>query len=160
MIAKVRFWATQSREPARHYEHKELGYNYRMSNIVAGIGRGQLKVLDQRVEKKRYIFDFYKSELAELEGLEIMPSNKWDELNYWLSSIQLTGKISPSDVMDTLEEEDIESRPVWKPMHLQLFFEQYDFICSGVSEKIYENVVFLSSETKMTDDDLNRVIKT
>ncbi len=85
-IAKVRFWATQSRDQARHYQHSELGFNYRMSNVVAGIGRGQLKVLDQRVEKKRYIFDFYKRELGGLDGVEFMPSNEWNEPNYWLSS--------------------------------------------------------------------------
>ena len=84
-IAKVRFWATQSRDKARHYQHSELGYNYRMSNIVAGIGRGQLKVLDQRVAKKKYIFEFYKRELGELHGVEFMPINEWNEPNYWLS---------------------------------------------------------------------------
>lgn len=91
-IAKVRFWATQSRDPARHYQHSELGYNYRMSNVLAGIGRGQLKVLDERVEKKKYIFEFYKRELGGLKGVEFMPVNEWNEPNYWLSCITLHGK--------------------------------------------------------------------
>ncbi len=86
-ISKVRFWATQSREPARHYQHKELGFNYRMSNVVAGIGRGQIKVLERRVQKKRYIFEFYKRILGELKGVEFMPINEWNKPNYWLSCI-------------------------------------------------------------------------
>ncbi|MGM2817798.1 DegT/DnrJ/EryC1/StrS family aminotransferase [Bacillus cereus group sp. Bce001] len=158
-VSKVRFWATQSRDQARHYQHSELGFNYRMSNVVAGIGRGQLKVLDQRVQKKRYIFDFYKRELGNLEGIEFMPSNEWNDPNYWLSSMTLNGNIRPIDVMEALEKENIESRPVWKPMHLQPFFEKYDFVGTDVSEKLFENGVCLPSDTKMTDKDLDRVVK-
>jgi dTDP-4-amino-4,6-dideoxygalactose transaminase len=88
-IKKVRFWATQARDQARHYQHSELGFNYRMSNVVAGIGRGQLKVLDQRVAKKRYIFEFYKRELGGLDGVQFMPINEWNEPNCWLSCITL-----------------------------------------------------------------------
>lgn len=156
-IAKARFWSTQSRDQARHYQHSELGFNYRMSNVVAGIGRGQLKVLDQRVEKKRYIYEFYKSELGGLEGVQFMPSNDWDEPNYWLSSMTLTGKVRPIDIFEALEAENIESRPVWKPMHMQPFFEKYDFVGTDVSERLFENGVCLPSDTKMTDEDLNRV---
>ncbi|MGD6849032.1 DegT/DnrJ/EryC1/StrS aminotransferase family protein [Rossellomorea aquimaris] len=158
-IAKTRFWATQSRDHARHYQHSELGFNYRMSNVVAGIGRGQLKVLDQRVEKKRYILDFYKKEIGGLEGVEFMPSNEWDEPNYWLSSMTLSGHVRPIDIMDALEKENIESRPIWKPMHMQPFFEKYDFVGTGVSEKLFENGVCLPSDTKMTDKDLERVVE-
>jgi dTDP-4-amino-4,6-dideoxygalactose transaminase len=158
-IAKARFWATQSRDHARHYEHSELGFNYRMSNVVAGIGRGQLRVLDQRVEKKRYILDFYKRELGGLEGVEFMPSNEWNEPNYWLSSMTLSGKVRPIDIMEALEKENIESRPVWKPMHKQPFFEKYDFVGTDVSEKLFENGVCLPSDTKMTDADLERVVE-
>ncbi|RYI28783.1 aminotransferase class I/II-fold pyridoxal phosphate-dependent enzyme [Bacillus infantis] len=159
-IAKTRFWATQSRDQARHYQHSELGFNYRMSNVVAGIGRGQLKVLDQRVAKKNYILEFYKRELGGLEGVEFMPSNEWDEPNYWLSSMSLTGKVRPIDIFDALEAENIESRPVWKPMHMQPFFEKFDFVGEGVSEKLFENGVCLPSDTKMTDEDLERVVET
>ena len=158
-IAKARFWATQSRDQARHYQHSELGFNYRMSNVVAGIGRGQLRVLEQRVAKKNYIFEVYKRELVGLDVVEFMPSNDWDEPNYWLSSIRLTGKVRPIDVFEALEAENIESRPVWKPMHMQPFFEKYDFVGEGVSEKLFENGVCLPSDTKMTDDDLERVVK-
>lgn len=157
-IAKVRFWATQSRDQARHYQHSELGFNYRMSNVVAGIGRGQLKVLDQRVEKKKFIFEFYKSELGELEGVEFMPVNERDEPNYWLSSIILNGRVRPIDIMVALDKENIESRPIWKPMHLQPFFKKYDYVGSDVSEQLFENGVCLPSDTKMTHEDLERVV--
>ncbi len=159
-IAKVRFWATQARDPARHYQHSELGFNYRMSNIVAGIGRGQLRVLDQRIQKKRGIFEFYKRELESFEGVEMMPINDWNEPNYWLSCMILHGKVRPLDIMETLEKKNIESRPIWKPMHMQPFFEKYDFIGKGVSKKIFENGVCLPSDTKMTDKDLGRTVKT
>ena len=158
-IAKVRFWATQARDKARHYQHSEIGFNYRMSNIVAGIGRGQLKVLDKRVEKKKYIFEYYKRELGNLEGIEFMPINEWNEPNYWLSCITLNGKVRPLDIMEALEKDNIESRPIWKPMHLQPFFEKYDHIGEDVSEKLFENGVCLPSDTKMTDGDLERIVK-
>ena len=156
-IKKVRFWSTQSRDTARYYQHSELGFNYRMSNVVAGIGRGQLKVLDQRVAKKKYIFEFYKRELGQLEGIEFMPINDWNEPNYWLSVITLSGKVRPLDVMEALEKENIESRPVWKPMHMQPFFAKYDYVGSDVSEKLFENGVCLPSDTKMTDEDIERI---
>jgi dTDP-4-amino-4,6-dideoxygalactose transaminase len=180
-IAKVRFWATQAIDPARHYQHSELGFNYRMSNVLAGIGRGQLKVLDQRVAKKRYIYEFYRRELGGLDGVDMMPINEWNEPNCWLSCITLSGKVKPLDVMLRLEEENIESRPIWKPMHLQPFYEEYDFIshyedeaskliavtsedldngCSkvgSVAEDIFNRGVCLPSDTKMTDEALGRV---
>ncbi|MFI5359836.1 MAG: DegT/DnrJ/EryC1/StrS family aminotransferase, partial [Halanaerobiales bacterium] len=118
-IQKVRFWATQARDRARHYQHSEIGYNYRMSNVLAGIGRGQLKVLDERIEKKRYIYEFYKRELSNLDGVEMMPINEWNEPNCWLSCITLSGKVRPLDIIELLEKENIESRPIWKPMHMQ-----------------------------------------
>ncbi|TCT12862.1 dTDP-4-amino-4,6-dideoxygalactose transaminase [Natranaerovirga pectinivora] len=153
-IAKARFWATQSRDQARHYQHSELGFNYRMSNVVAGIGRGQLKVLEQRVEKKKYIFEFYKRELGQLDGIEFMPVNEWDKPNYWLSCMTLSGKVKPIDIMEVLEAENIESRPIWKPMHMQPVFKMYDYIGTNVSETLFENGVCLPSDTKMTDEDL------
>jgi len=156
-ISKVRFWSTQARDKARHYQHSELGYNYRMSNIVAGIGRGQLKVLDKRIEKKRYIFEFYKRELNGLEGIEFMPINEWNKPNYWLSCITLNGKVRPVDIIEALEENNIESRPIWKPMHLQPYYEKYDYIGTNVSEKLFENGLCLPSDTKMNDEDLDRV---
>lgn len=158
-IAKVRFWATQSRDNARHYQHSELGFNYRMSNVIAGIGRGQLKLLDQRVGKKKYIFEFYKRELGDLDGVEFMPINDWNEPNYWLSTLTLSGKVRPLDIMVTLEKENIESRPIWKPMHVQPFFMKYDFFGKNVSDKLFANGVCLPSDTKMTDEDLEKVVE-
>lgn len=158
-ISKVRFWATQSRDKARHYQHSELGYNYRMSNILAGIGRGQLKVLDKRIDKKKYIFEFYKRELGNLEGVKFMPINEWNEPNYWLSCMILTGKVRPLDIIEALEKDNIESRPLWKPMHMQPFFAGYDYIGGNVSENLFENGLCLPSDTKMTDEDLERVCR-
>ncbi|MCK9217201.1 MAG: DegT/DnrJ/EryC1/StrS family aminotransferase [Firmicutes bacterium] len=158
-ISKVRFWATQARDKARHYQHSQLGFNYRMSNIVAGIGRGQLKVLDERIAKKKYIFEYYKRELEGLEGIEFMHINDWNKPNYWLSCVVLSNESSlcPIDIMEALEKENIESRPIWKPMHLQPFFQEYDYIGGDVCERIFKNGVCLPSDTKMTDDDLDRV---
>ncbi|MGB4386112.1 MAG: aminotransferase class I/II-fold pyridoxal phosphate-dependent enzyme [Caldicoprobacterales bacterium] len=158
-IDKVRFWSTQSRDPARHYQHSELGYNYRMSNIIAGIGRGQLKVLDKRIQKKKYIFEYYKRELEQLDGVKMMPINEWNEPNYWLSCLTLHGKVKPIDIIEALEADNIESRPIWKPMHMQPFYKDCDYIGGDVSNKIFENGICLPSDTKMTDRDLERVIE-
>lgn len=156
-IAKVRFWSTQARDKARHYEHSELGYNYRMSNVLAGIGKGQLKVLDRRLAQKKHIFEFYRENLSHLEGLKMMPVNDWNEPNFWLSCITLSGKVKPMEILEALERENIESRPIWKPMHMQPFYKGCDFVGSGISQKIFERGLCLPSDTKMTDDDLNRV---
>lgn len=171
-IAKVRFWATQARDKARHYQHSELGYNYRMSNIVAGIGRGQLKVLDERIAKKRHIYEYYKKELGKLPGISFMPESDWNKPNCWLSCITINyhserrsgaetfvskSIAAPIDIMEALEKENIESRPIWKPMHLQPFFKKYDYIGGNVSENLFGNGVCLPSDTKMTDEDLDRI---
>ena len=159
-IAKVRFWATQAREPARHYEHKEIGYNYRMSNILAGIGRGQMKVLEQRVEQKRKIFAYYQEYLGDLEGISFMPVHENERANCWLSVIQIAEDcpVKPLDVMVALEQGDVESRPVWKPMHLQPVFAGCDYIDhGGVAETLFNRGVCLPSDTKMTEEDLERV---
>lgn len=159
-IKKARFWATQSRDNARHYQHSELGYNYRMSNIVAGIGRGQLKVLKERVDKKTYIYNFYKEHLSELDGIEFMPENIHDVPNYWLSVILVNNaKVTTEAIIEALFEANIESRPVWKPMHLQPLFKEYDFVGTDVAENLFKKGVCLPSDTKMTDEDLFRVVK-
>ncbi len=157
-IAKTRFWATQSRDTARHYQHSEIGYNYRLSNVLAGIGRGQLKVLDERVAKKKYIYHFYKSAFDEITDIEMMPINLWNEPNCWLSCLLVRAeKVSPLDIMLALEAENIEARPIWKPMHMQPIFENYDYIGTTVSQTLFENGLCLPSDTKMTDADLERV---
>lgn len=171
---KILFWATQAREQAMWYQHKEVGYNYRMSNVVAGIGRGQLRVLDQRVEKKRYIFEFYQKRIGQLEGISLMPQREEAYSNCWLTTIQLSEdcRVKPLDVLKALEEDDIEGRPVWKPMHLQPVFQKYDFWSkvedlyiadeetgadNSVSGQLFEHGVCLPSDSKMTDNDLERI---
>ena len=162
-IAKVRFWATQAREKARHYEHKEIGYNYRMSNILAGIGRGQLKVLDQRIAQKANIYNDYKDGFKDITDIEMQPIPENTKPNYWLSVITLkeNSKVKPIDIMEALEKENIESRPVWKPMHMQPVFKDYDFIKvegDAVSTELFERGICLPSDTNMTKEDQDRVI--
>lgn len=159
-IKKARFWATQAREPARHYEHKEIGYNYRMSNIIAGIGRGQLKVLEQRVDQKRRIFAYYQEHLGDLPGISFMPLHENERANCWLSVIQLAKDcpVRPLDVMIALEKGDVESRPVWKPMHLQPVFAKCGYVDNGnVGTSLFRQGVCLPSDTKMTEEDLERI---
>lgn len=174
---KVLFWSTQAREQARWYQHKEIGYNYRMSNVVAGIGRGQLKILDRRVQKKRYIYDYYLKHIGDLPGLTLMPLIKDTYSNCWLTTIQLSDdcKVKPIDIMLALEEDDVESRPVWKPLHLQPVFEECEFISNksknsvvdsetgaddSVAGTLFRRGVCIPSDTKMTDEDMDRVCNT
>ena len=162
---KATFWATQSREAERHYEHKEIGYNYRMSNVVAGIGRGQLKVLNERIAKKKEIYETYQEAFKEIEEIEMMNICDFGQSNYWLSVMTLkeTSKVKPLDIMLALEAENIESRPVWKPMHLQPIFKQYPFFTVSenipVSEDYFNRGVCLPSDTKMTTEQQNHIIE-
>lgn len=163
MAAKARFWATQAKEPQRYYEHKELGYNYRMSNIVAGIGRGQLKVLNERISKKRDIFNYYKEAFQDIDEIEMMPiDEKNQRSNYWLSCILLksTCQITPLEIQLALEKENIEARHIWKPMHMQPFYGDCVYVDNGgVAESIFNRGVCLPSDTKMEKLELDRVIK-
>jgi len=175
LIDKARFWSQQAREPFAHYEHTEIGYNYRMSNIVAAVGRGQLQVLDERVKKRREIFDYYREALQGLPGVEFMPEPEWSRANRWLTVILITPEKFGADreeVRLALEKENIESRPVWKPMHLQPVFEvtnQQKTVSSkkrfaarvvggAVSEDLFAKGLCLPSGTAMTNADLDRVI--
>lgn len=161
---KATFWATQSRENERHYEHKEIGYNYRMSNIVAGIGRGQLKVLNKRIAKKKEIYETYKEAFKYIEDIEMMNICDSGESNYWLSVMTLKqkSKVKPIDIMVALEKENIESRPVWKPMHMQPVFNQYKFFTTNkgnsVSEDLFNRGICLPSDTKMTEEQQEEII--
>ncbi len=162
-IAKVRFWATQAREKARHYEHKEIGYNYRMSNIVAGIGRGQLKVLDLRIKQKTEIYNRYKEAFKDMADIKMQPIPENTMPNHWLSviTIKKDSKVKPLDIMVALEKENIESRPVWKPMHMQPVFEKCDFIKVAdepVSKELFETGVCLPSDTKMTKEEQDKIV--
>ena len=163
-IQKVRFWATQSRDKARYYQHSEIGYNYRMSNIVAGIGRGQLKVLNDRLAKKKEIYETYKDAFKDIPEIEMKTVRIDTKPNYWLSTMLLKegSKVTPLNVMEALDKENIESRPIWKPMHMQPVFEKYDFIKvedKPVSEDIFARGVCLPSDTKMTKEEQQEVIR-
>lgn len=163
-IKKALFWATQSRENERHYEHKELGFNYRMSNVVAGIGIGQMKVLDERIAKKKEIYETYKSAFKGIDNIQMMEICDFGDPNYWLSTATINGnsKIKPLDIILGLEKENIESRPVWKPMHMQPFFKGYKFFSSldieSVSADLFNRGICLPSDTKMNEDDIKKVI--
>ena len=159
---KALFWATQSRDKAPYYLHSEIGYNYRMSNIVAGIGRGQITALEERVKQKKHIYDTYKEAFKDIKEIEMMPV--YEEPNFWLSVITLSkdSKVSATDVIEALEEENIEARRLWNPMNLQPLFKNYKFFSShegeSVGEDLFNRGVCLPSDTKMSDEDLERVI--
>ncbi len=164
-IKKAKFWSTQSKEPVRHYEHKEIGYNYRMSNVLAGIGRGQMKVLERRIGEKTHIFNSYKDAFKNIEDIEMMPEHENERSNYWLSTatIKESSKVKPLDIIEALEKENIESRPVWKPMHLQPVFQKYDFINhnesgKSVGEDLFDRGICFPSDTNMTEEDIARII--
>lgn len=164
-IAKIRFWATQSREKFRYYEHKEIGYNYRLSNISAGIGRGQLKVLDERIAEKTNIHNTYKEGFKSIKEIQMQPYMQNSKPNFWLSAIILDkdSKVTPLQIIEALEKENIESRPIWKPMQLQPVFADCDFITlnesGSVSEDIFSRGVCLPSDTKMTREEQAKVIE-
>jgi DegT/DnrJ/EryC1/StrS aminotransferase family. len=165
MIEKVRFWATQAREKELHYEHKEIGYNYRMSNIVAGIGRGQLKSLNDFIQRKKQIYNTYKDVFKDIDYVSMNPVPEDCEPNYWLSCITIkeSCKVKPYDIIKALEKENIESRPVWKPMHLQPVYRECDFISMvddplGISGRIFSRGLCLPSDIKMTKEDMDRII--
>lgn len=164
-VKKARFLSTQAKEPMPYYEHKEIGYNYRMSNVVAGIGRGQLRVLDNRVKEKNNIFNTYKEGFKDIDDINMMPITEGCTSNQWLSVITLKeeSKVKPTDIIDALEKENIESRRIWKPMNLQPVYKDnmfYNHNENGISvgEDIFNRGVCLPSDTKMTNDDLKRVI--
>ena len=164
-IGKLRFWATQSREPARHYEHKEIGYNYRMSNICAAIGCGQMKALDERIEAKKKVYIKYKKGLGNLP-VRFLPVSHKCSPNYWLTviSIDPESPVSPNDIITSLENENIESRPLWKPMHLQPVFQGFPYFkhndSISTSDDLFMRGVCLPSGTAMTESEQERVIST
>lgn len=168
-IKKARFLATQAREQARHYEHKEIGYNYRMSNIVAGIGRGQMKTLDEFIKTKQRIYETYRNAFADIPDIKMNPLNSDGEANNWLSCITLSREcieagVTPLKIMEALEKEDIESRPIWKPMNLQPVYQKNDFIHVeeenevSIGEDIFNRGLCLPSDIKNTNEDMERII--
>jgi len=160
-IERARFLATQARDPAPHYQHSEIGYNYRLSNILAALGRGQLRVLDSRIEKKRAINAFYRITLGNLPGIEFMPEASYGKSNCWLTVILISPEefgVDREVVRMNLEEHNIESRPVWKPLHLQPVFRDCRVRGGAVAEQLFDLGLCLPSGTAMTEEDLTRVV--
>jgi dTDP-4-amino-4,6-dideoxygalactose transaminase len=156
------FLATQSRDPAVHYQHSEIGYNYRLSNICAGIGRGQMEVLDSRIASRRAMHEFYVQLFQDIPGVSVFTAPKADYFaNYWLSAILidplLTNGIDKETLRLAFETENIESRPLWKPMHLQPLFEKYPFYGNKVSASLFEKGLCLPSGSNLTDEDRGRI---
>ena len=163
IINKARFWSQQAREPFPHYEHRELGYNYRMSNILAAIGRGQLHVLEDRVQKKREIFEYYQENLGNMPGIEFMPEAPYGRCTRWLTVTLITPETFGVDrevVRLALEAENIESRPVWKPMHMQPVFKGCRVVGGSVAEDLFERGLCLPSGTQLSREEQDRVIET
>jgi dTDP-4-amino-4,6-dideoxygalactose transaminase len=161
LIEKAKFLATQARDVAVHYEHSEVGYNYRMSNVCAAIGVGQLEVLTKRVTRKREIFNFYKNELSMIKEITFLEELEVSFSNYWLTTILLdkNSTIDREQLRLHLEKDNIESRPLWKPMHLQPVFKDCKSYVNGVSEDLFNRGLCLPSGTAMTTEDLKRIVK-
>ncbi len=163
-VSKVRFYSTQARDPAPHYQHSEIGYNYRMSNIVAGIGRGQLLHLDEHKQLKKDIYERYSDAFLDVP-VRMNPYLECSEPNFWLSCFTINkeamDKVTPERIRLALESENIESRPIWKPMHMQPVFKDNDFITvnnDDVGADIFERGLCLPSDIKMTKEQLARVV--
>ena len=156
---KATFLATQARDQAPHYQHSQIGYNYRMSNILVGIGRGQLEVLDDRVKARRKNYDLYNSELANIDQISFINEPSGFYSNRWLTTILTDSFNSREKIRLSLESENIESRPLWKPMHLQPIFKNFPNYSNGVSEALFEKGLCLPSGSNLTKDEINRVIK-
>lgn len=155
-INKAKFLSTQAKENYLHYEHREYGYNYRMSNILAAIGVAQMEVLNERVNRRREIFDLYRKYLCEYEEVKFMPEIQDSNGNRWLTTLTLN-KTNPQMVIETLEKANIESRPLWKPMHMQPLFKKSLVVEDGTSQKLFEHGLCLPSGSSMCDADVNRV---
>jgi len=162
LIDRARHLATQARDPAPHYQHSEIGYNYRMSNLLAAVGRGQLRALDQRVARRREIFEFYRSALGNIPGIYFIPDAPYGNSNRWLTCITVDPDefgASREDIRLALEAENIESRPVWKPMHLQPVFSRCRVRGGDVSAEIFEKGLCLPSGTDLKEADLIRIVE-
>ncbi len=166
LIQKARFLSTQARDPARHYQHSQIGYNYRMSNITAGIGRGQLLSLEEHKRRKKAIYEKYRQAFSDIGEIQMNPLNEEGDANCWLSCMTIAegSKVAKDMVLDALEKENIEARPIWKPMHLQPVFADCDFITlcrngESLAEDIFNRGLCLPSDIKNTDEDMERIIR-
>ena len=161
-IKQARFLSSQARDPAQHYEHSQIGYNYRLSNLLAAVGRGQLERLDEKVKQKRAINEFYRIALGDLPGIEFMPEAPYGRSNCWLTVILVSPEEFGMDregIRLALEAENIETRPVWKPMHLQPVFKDCRIRGGEVSEDLFQRGLCLPSGTQMKEEDLERVVR-
>ncbi|WP_342388790.1 aminotransferase class I/II-fold pyridoxal phosphate-dependent enzyme [Salinicoccus bachuensis] len=164
LIEKALKKATQSKEVAAHYQHESVGYNYRLSNVCAGIGRGQMEVLEARIQQKRDIFDKYVEGLEDVEGIEFMPEIEGSYHTRWLSTMLIDSKklgITVNELIEYLDEHNIESRPVWKPLHMQPLFEGTTYFSNEEdnSKYLFEHGICLPSDTKMTEEEIEKVIQ-
>jgi len=161
-VENARFLSTQARDPAPHYQHSEIGYNYRMSNICAGIGRGQMKVIKERVAQRRIVFDFYKKSLSDIKGIKFLIEPADFKSNRWLTTILIDSDsgFTNEDLRLALEKENIESRPLWKPMHIQPVFQNSVSYTNGVSEDLFKRGLCLPSGSNLSVTDLERVTTT
>lgn len=166
LIKRARFLATQARDPAPHYEHTEIGYNYRMSNILAGVGRGQLRVLEDRVRARRDVFDFYRARLGALPGLTWMPEPEWSFSTHWLTACTIDAEkagLAADELIRQLADEMIEARPLWKPMHLQPVFAGLPYFTAAndsIADRLFQTGICLPSGSNMTDAELDRIVST
>ncbi|MDB9488569.1 DegT/DnrJ/EryC1/StrS family aminotransferase [Dolichospermum circinale] len=161
LVMKAKFLATQARDPAPHYQHSEIGYNYRLSNVLAGIGRGQLQVLNERVAARRRNFEIYQSALGDLPGIEFMPEANFGHSTRWLTALTVATEAFGADreyIRLQLAKQQIEARPVWKPLHLQPVFSECECIGGEVGEDLFVRGLCLPSGSNLTDEDLERVI--
>jgi dTDP-4-amino-4,6-dideoxygalactose transaminase len=178
-IAKARFWASQARDPAPHYQHSEIGHNYRLSNLLAAVGRGQLRILSERLKARRRNYDFYKRELGGIvdrpstitstsrggfDGIAFMPEAPFGRMSCWLTCMTIdpekSGGVTREDVRLALEKENIESRPLWKPMHLQPVFRDCRVVGGAVSEALFRDGLCLPSGSSLCGNDLERIVET
>ncbi|MDP2851225.1 MAG: UDP-N-acetylbacillosamine transaminase [Sulfuricurvum sp.] len=157
LISHARHLSTQARDNAPHYEHTEYGYNYRMSNIVAGIGRGQMEVLPERIERRREIFEYYRKAFSEVPEISFMPELKGSLGNRWLTTLILPEHLSPERIRLSLEEQNIESRPLWKPMHAQPLFHGTKGRLNGVSDMLFQRGICLPSGSSLSTDELEKI---
>jgi pyridoxal phosphate-dependent aminotransferase EpsN len=162
LIEHARKVATQARDVAPHYEHSEVGYNYRLSNILAAVGVGQLEVLEERVAARRRNFDFYQAALADVPGIEFMPEASWGKHSRWLTCITIDADAlgaTPEMLRQVMELRGIEARPLWKPMHMQPVFERYDRVGGAVAEELFRTGLCLPSGSNLSTAELERVVE-
>jgi pyridoxal phosphate-dependent aminotransferase EpsN len=157
-VDKARFWSTQARDAAPHYQHSELGYNYRLSNVLAAIGRGQLEVLDERVRQRRAVAFRYRDAFSDIPELSLMPQAPYGVHTNWLSCFLVQDSLGRDNLLQALNEADIESRPVWKPMHLQPLFQGFDCFGGAVAEDCFRRGICLPSSSSLSSEEQDRVI--